>query len=191
MAEASVLPDVLVPGLAVVFVGEAAGEESARLGQYYAGKGNTFWNDLYQAVITPRLLAPHEFRELPMYGVGLTDCIKQLSNRPLKTLPCEERSREMRLGANELRRKIERFQPQAICCLGLKVGREIGHSLFGRQWAVKRREPGRQCDTHIGITQVWLCPSTSGLARGQDSVRKGVLDDLYRLVVKPWQGSAK
>jgi TDG/mug DNA glycosylase family protein len=37
-----VLPDVLVPGLAVVFCGNAAGKVSAQRGAYYAGPGNYF-----------------------------------------------------------------------------------------------------------------------------------------------------
>jgi len=38
-----VLPDVLTPGLQVVFCGTAAGTASAKRGAYYAGPGNQFW----------------------------------------------------------------------------------------------------------------------------------------------------
>jgi G:T/U mismatch-specific DNA glycosylase len=38
-----VLPDLLPPGMRVVFRGTAAGAESAARGAYYAGKTNKFW----------------------------------------------------------------------------------------------------------------------------------------------------
>ena len=46
------LLDLLVPGLAVVFIGEAAAGESARRGEYYADPRNTFWDDLYKSGVT-------------------------------------------------------------------------------------------------------------------------------------------
>ena len=39
-----VLPDILAPGLLVVFVGTAKGDASVRRGHYYAGRGNKFWD---------------------------------------------------------------------------------------------------------------------------------------------------
>ena len=57
-----VLPDVLAPGLHVVFCGSAAGAVSARVGAYYAGPGNRSWPTLHRVGLTPRLLAPTEFR---------------------------------------------------------------------------------------------------------------------------------
>ena len=46
------LPDYLSPGLKVVFVGTAAGERSAARGHYYAGRGNKFWELLWEAGLT-------------------------------------------------------------------------------------------------------------------------------------------
>ena len=72
----TVLPDVLQPGLNVVFCGSAVGAASARLGAPYAGPGNKFWPTLAQIKLTPRLIEPHEFRLLPRFGIGLTDLNK-------------------------------------------------------------------------------------------------------------------
>ena len=69
----AILPDVLEPGLAAVFCGTAASRVSAAVGAYYAGPGNQFWPTLYRTGLTPRLLAPPEFRLLPTFGLGLTD----------------------------------------------------------------------------------------------------------------------
>ena len=61
-AESStVLPDLLTPGLRVVFCGIAVGTPSARRGAY-AGSGNQFWSVLARVGLTPRQLAPAEFR---------------------------------------------------------------------------------------------------------------------------------
>jgi double-stranded uracil-DNA glycosylase len=77
---APILPDVLVPGLRVVFCGTA----SARAGAYYAGPGNRFWATLHEVGLTPELLAPAEFARLPEFGIGLTDVSKTASGSDLE-----------------------------------------------------------------------------------------------------------
>ena len=73
---ADVLPDLLEPGLRVVFCGTAPGTASARAQAYYAGPGNAFWQALHLTGLTPVELAPAEFERLPEYGIGLTDICK-------------------------------------------------------------------------------------------------------------------
>src|SRR3954462_737844 len=73
---APVLPDVLVPGLALVFCGTAPSPTSAARGAYYAGPGNRFWDILAETGLTPRLLAPEDYPVLPQFGIGLTDIAK-------------------------------------------------------------------------------------------------------------------
>ena len=74
-----ILPDVLAPGLSVVFCGSAAGRRSAELRAYYAGPGNRFWPLLHDLGLTPRRLRPEEFRAVLRYGIGLTDLSKGAS----------------------------------------------------------------------------------------------------------------
>jgi TDG/mug DNA glycosylase family protein len=74
-----VLPDLLMPGLCVVFCGTAAGSVSAAKGQYYAHPQNKFWRTLHAVGLTPRLFAPAEFPLLPSLGIGLTDIAKHVS----------------------------------------------------------------------------------------------------------------
>jgi TDG/mug DNA glycosylase family protein len=71
-----VLPDILAPGLDVVFCGSAAGTVSARVGAYYAGPGNRFWPTLHAIGLTPVLLAPAEYPRLLEFGIGATDLNK-------------------------------------------------------------------------------------------------------------------
>src|ERR1700754_4413056 len=76
---APILPDVLPPGLRLVFCGYAPGTASARAGAYYAGPGNRFWITLHEVGLTPLLLRPAEFARLPEVGIGVTDRAKPAS----------------------------------------------------------------------------------------------------------------
>ncbi|MEB3298375.1 MAG: mismatch-specific DNA-glycosylase [Candidatus Sericytochromatia bacterium] len=70
------LPDVLGPGLVVVFCGTAPSPVSAKAGAYYAGPGNRFWPILHLCGLTPYKLQPREYILLPTWGLGLTDLVK-------------------------------------------------------------------------------------------------------------------
>ena len=74
-----VLPDLLAPGMRVVFCGTAPGSASARAGAYYAGPGNRFWATLPEVGLIPILLRPDEFTRLAEFGIGLTDISKTAS----------------------------------------------------------------------------------------------------------------
>ena len=74
-----VLDDVLVPGLRAVICGSAASAASARAGAYYANPQNRFWRTLHEVGLTPRELAPAEYRCLIDHGIGLTDLAKEES----------------------------------------------------------------------------------------------------------------
>jgi double-stranded uracil-DNA glycosylase len=74
-----VLPDLLKPGLRIVFCGTAAGNVSAARGAYYAHPQNRFWSALHAFGLTPRRLRPEDYPELPRWGLGLTDIAKHVS----------------------------------------------------------------------------------------------------------------
>jgi double-stranded uracil-DNA glycosylase len=73
------LPDHLVPGLRLVFVGTAVGLQSALRRHYYAGRGNHFWRLLAESGLTPIRLTPSDDATLPSYGIGLTDLVKTVA----------------------------------------------------------------------------------------------------------------
>ncbi|MBM3643998.1 MAG: mismatch-specific DNA-glycosylase [Alphaproteobacteria bacterium] len=101
------LPDVLAPGLDLVFCGTAPGRASAQAGAYYANPGNSFWTALHAVGLTGRQLAPAEFGLLPGLGLGLTDLNKTEIGSD------HELSRDgFDVGA--LRAKLRRFRPAAI-----------------------------------------------------------------------------
>ena len=70
---ASDVPDVLGPGLDVVFCGINPGFVSAAAAAHFANPRNDFWRLLHEAGFTPRLLAPDEQFEALDYGIGLTN----------------------------------------------------------------------------------------------------------------------
>src|SRR5919109_4397396 len=72
-AAGSAVPDVLAPGLRVVFCGINPGFVSAAAGAHFANPRNDFWRLLHDAGFTPRLLSPNEQFEALRYGVGLTN----------------------------------------------------------------------------------------------------------------------
>jgi double-stranded uracil-DNA glycosylase len=73
----SAVPDILAPGLAIVFCGINPGRRSAAAGRHFANPRNDFWRLLADAGLTPRALDPSEQLELPHYGLGLTNAARR------------------------------------------------------------------------------------------------------------------
>jgi TDG/mug DNA glycosylase family protein len=145
-----ILPDLLQPGLRIVFCGTAAGTVSAQRGHYYAHPQNKFWPTLHAIGLTPRRLDPSEFRLLPDWGVGLTDIAKSVSGMD-KQLPSGSLGRE---ACAALRANILKHQPAILAFTSLTAGRRY----LRRQAAF-----GEQSD-RIGATRLWLLPSPSPAA---------------------------
>ena len=145
---ATVLPDVLQPGLRLVFCGTAAGRVSAAAGAYYANPGNAFWRTLHEVGLTPRRLAPGEFQMLPRYGIGLTDLAKHHVGNDHE-LP------DGAFDAEALRERILRYMPAWLAFTSKNAAQGyIGRPLhFGEQ------------DWTVGRTRVFVLPSPSGQAR--------------------------
>src|SRR5947199_5762482 len=98
------LPDLLAPGIELLFVGINPSVYSARAGHYYARAGNLFWRCLHEAGLTPVRLRPEEDHRVLEWGIGITDCVK----RP--TVSAAEVAREeFRGGVAALRCKIAGF----------------------------------------------------------------------------------
>lgn len=142
------LPDYLRPGLDLVFVGFNPGERSARVGHYYAGRGNLFWPLLYECGLLPEALAFTEDYRLPEFGIGLTDLVK----RPSRSSSDLSRA-ETRAGTAALTDKLLRYAPRVVCCNGKGV-----YAWYHNCPTVSL---GLQDDT-IGTADVFVVPSTSG-----------------------------
>lgn len=148
------LPDLLAPGLAVVFCGTAAGSASARAGHYYAGPGNRFWPLLAETGLTPRRLAPAEGALAARFGIGLTDIAKGVAGAD-RDIPRAAYDPE------GLVARIAPLAPRALAFTSLTAAR----AALGRRCA-----PGPQPERPFGpSTAVWALPSPSGAARGHFS----------------------
>ena len=142
------LPDLIRPNLRVVFCGTAAGDRSAQIGAYYAGRGNSFWETLLLTGLTPRLLEPVEFSELLDFGIGLTDLVKKKSGM-------DHVLEDGDFDIEGLKDKLKAFKPR-ILAFTSKNG--------GKQFLGKRKvDYGPQ--GQVGQTELWVLPSTSGAAR--------------------------
>ncbi len=146
----TILPDVLRPCLKVVFCGTQVGRTSAQRGCYYSGRRNMFWRILFDTGLTPRMLTPIEFPTLPDFGIGLTDLAKSTSG-PDASLKRGDTDVEA------LRSKVRRYQPKVIAF----NGKAAAQAFFGTRYV----NYGLQAAA-IGVTQLWVLPSTSGAARG-------------------------
>jgi double-stranded uracil-DNA glycosylase len=144
----SVLPDLLPPGLRVVFCGTAAGSASARAKAYYAGPGNAFWRALHETGMTPVQLDPTEFPRLPEFGIGLTDICKVLHGSDLEVGTAE-------FDVAGLAARVTKAEPAHLAFNGKNAARG----------ALERDvEYGPQPE-QIGGATIWVLPSTSGAAR--------------------------
>lgn len=147
----AILPDVLQKNLDVVFCGTAASAISARESAYYANPTNAFWRTLHAVDLTPRLLAPPEFKQVTAYGIGLTDIAKKASGND------SDLSKED-YDADALRAKIVQYQPRILAFTSKKgasvfLGTTTGKLSYGKQSA------------RIEQTAIWVLPSPSGAAR--------------------------
>lgn len=145
----TVLPDVLAPGLRIVFCGTAAGAESARQRAYYAGPGNRFWPTLHEVGLTPERLAPAQYASILPYGLGLTDLAKHVAG-------ADAVLRAAHFDVEGLCEKVLRFQPRFLAFTSKRAAGEF----LGRDVAY-----GLQPEV-IGETRLFVLPSPSGAARG-------------------------
>ena len=143
------LPDVIAPGLDVLFCGINPSLMSAERGHHFARPGNRFWPALHLAGLTPRRLQPDEDRELLRYGLGVTNLV----DRPTRTA-AELSAEELREGADALADLVARYRPRVLAVLGITAWRQG----FGRPRAVAGRQPER-----VGGADTWAVPNPSGL----------------------------
>lgn len=143
------IPDVLVPGLRVVFCGINPGLWSAAVGHHFGRPGNRFWPALHHSGFTPRQFAPVEQELLLQHGLGITNLVERATARA-----DELTAQELRQGGMVLAAKIERLRPRWLAVLGVTAYRQA----FGERTAVIGPQT-RQ----VGAAGVWVLPNPSGL----------------------------
>src|SRR3954470_21850668 len=142
----SAVPDVLAPGLDVVFCGINPGRASAAAAAHFANPRNDFWRLLHDAGFTPRLLDPTEQHEALSHGIGIT-------NAAYRTTPGsgDLRASDFEGSRERLERLAADLRPRAI---GF-VGKEAYRGVFR-----ERPDLGLQ-ERPLGKTTLFVLPSTS------------------------------
>ena len=146
MAAAPAVPDILAPGLAIVFCGINPGRRSAAAGCHFANPRNDFWRLLADAGLTPRLLDPIEQWTLLDHGFGLTNAAYRTTR-----------------GSGDLRRgdfagsreRLERLAAELRPELIAFVGKAAYEGVFRRRPALGLQEE------RLTETRLYVLPSTS------------------------------
>ena len=148
-AAGETVPDVVAPGLRILFCGINPGLYTAAVGHHFARPGNRFWRVLHEAGFTDRLLSPFQERLLLDAGIGITNLVARAT-----ATAAELSTADLKEGASLLVAKVADLRPRAVAMLGMQAFR----TAFGVRDAVV----GRQPETMAGAI-VWLLPNPSGL----------------------------
>lgn len=145
------VPDVLQPGLAVVFCGTALGFESYRQRAYYANRTNLFWPTLHRAGFTPHQIAPKDYLDVLRYGIGLTDVSKTGHGNDVNLSHTD-------FDPEGTRRRIETVSPAYLAFTSLNAASKC------LERKMTRADYGLQPET-LGKTKQFVLPSPSFHAR--------------------------
>ena len=151
----AVVPDLVGPGMRLVFVGINPGLMTAATQIHFGNPGNRF----RPALVGAGLLAPPpagrpgmsaaDLETLVARGVGITNLVRRATARADQlTTP------ELVEGRARLERFVAEHSPRVVAVLGITAYR----SAFG----VPRATPGLQPDP-IGSAELWVVPNPSGL----------------------------
>lgn len=148
-AKDKTVPDVIAPGLSVLFCGINPGLYTAAIGHHFGRPGNRFWPTLHGAGFTDRLFDPSEERELLPLGYGITNVVARAT-----AAADELTEKEIVAGGRVLQAKVREFSPRFLAVLGIGAYRVA--------FARPKAKMGLQ-DEPIGTTRVWVLPNPSGL----------------------------
>lgn len=163
------LPDLLRPGLDLVFVGINPGERSAALGHYYGHHGNAFWRRLSASPLVGQDVTCEDDAALLDLGIGFTDVVKRVvTDSTLVTRA------EFEASVPAFRERIADASPRAVCFTAIRPF----EALYPRAWT--SRGWGRQDVAPLAGADVWVMPSPSGRAAGYHGEIDRVLAELAR-----------
>ncbi|WP_326557042.1 mismatch-specific DNA-glycosylase [Micromonospora sp. NBC_01796] len=149
------LPDLVEPGVRLLFVGVNPGLRTVAVQAHFGRRGNRFYPALFRAGIVDRLIdasagfLPDDRAHLSARGIGITSLVAAATAR------ADELSvRELTSGARALAERVARIGPRVVAVLGITAYRIA----FERPKALVGRQP-----YEIGGAQLWVVPNPSGL----------------------------
>ncbi len=149
-----IVPDVLNPGIRLLFVGINPGLRSAAAQSHFANRGNRFYPALHRAGIVNRLIDASEgmtqqdLALLCRRGLGITNLVARATARA-----DELSTSELLAGVDVLEHKVHEFRPNLVAVLGI--------SAYRTAFRVPRATTGRQPSMLAGA-QLWVAPNPSG-----------------------------
>ena len=156
------LPDLLRPGLDLVFIGINPSLSAAYSGHYYDGPGNHFWQILHLAGFTPNRMSPLDDIKMMNFNIGFTNVVAR-TTRGIADLT----KQEIQEGAEILRGKLIKYKPKIAIFNGKAIYEVYSGSKnfrFGKQ---PHKIPGTE-------TSMWVMPSSSArcaqLPKAEDKV---------------------
>jgi TDG/mug DNA glycosylase family protein len=155
------LPDLLAPGLRVVFVGINPSSYSVARGHYFARKQNRFWPAFsrsrlsapVRAALGRDALGPADDVRLPEHGFGFTDLVKVPSPNAASLKPADYRAWAPRLLA-----RLAPLAPRVVCFHGAMAYRPFARHVLGID--LKTVLPGPQSAKLAGA-RIYLAPNPS------------------------------
>ncbi len=163
------VPDLIGPGVRLLFVGINPGLWTAATQTHFAHPANRFYPALWRAGILDRRIDPAagmtdtDRDHLRQRGIGITNLVRRATAR------AAELSRaELRAGGERLERLVREVRPEVVAVAGITAYRDA----FGQPKASLGEQPGRfgaEAETggHAQApwpgARLWVVPNPSGL----------------------------
>ncbi len=156
------LPDLLRPGLALVFVGINPSVYSAERGHYFARPGNRFWpaftasrlGHAARLALGVDALGPQHDAALLDFGIGFTDVVKRPTVKAAQVTPAEFQE-----GALLLAARLAPVRPAALCFHGVTGFRPFAQHALGLD---PRQVTLGEQDCTVEGARVFVAPNPSG-----------------------------
>ncbi len=155
LARASTVPDLLGPGLRLLFVGINPGLWTAATQTHFAHPANRFYPALLRAgivtcpIVASAGMSDDDRAHLVRRGVGITNLVSRATTR------ADEVTRaELEEGAARLLALVETATPRVVAVAGVTAYRTA--------FRLPRAKAGRQ-PVGLGAAELWAVPNPSGL----------------------------
>lgn len=149
------VPDLVGPGLRLLFVGINPGLWTAATQTHFAHPGNRFYPALHRGGVILREIdrgrgmTDADRRHLVERGIGITNVVHRATARA-----SELTAAELRDGGHRLRRLVAEHRPVVVAIAGVTAYRTA--------FAAPKAAMGRQPESFEGA-ELWIVPNPSGL----------------------------
>ena len=149
------VPDLIGPGLRLLFVGINPGLWTAATGTHFAHPGNRFYPALLRAGIIERDIdrsggmSDEDRAHLIERGIGITNVVQRTTAKASELTPAE-----LRAGGERLRALVAEHRPPVVAIAGITAYR----SAFRLPKATMGEQPG-----DLAGARLWVVPNPSGL----------------------------